>query len=509
METGPRPNMDADAKARLKAAKEAHADFATTYKQGVLADILRTNGYKGQYKAEAATVPSKVFVAGPKGYEVGQAYRKGVKNDPAALAQVEEAAAASLRGVRGAVVDGHMTPEGYAAWEKTYGPALRAFPDVQVKFAKAAKAAEPLSQFEPFQKASSAAGTPELFFHSGATGGESVKTLRGLIGDKATAEIGGDYLASRLKSPANMRADGSLDPVKVERFLDAHKPALDALPTDLKAKFKDAASASALADDVAAARDEAIKNFQEGYIGKILKAGDATEVSAQIGSAMRSDSAVTQMRKIKEKIANDPVAVEGLRKIVVDNLIDKAKLTAEAGLTGEEKLGAAYFQNIVKDKKMMGAISEVLKPEEVNTIRAIAATFMRARRSIEAPNIKGSTNSAREFAAFQSKHPSGSSLWRHMIEGAVAGGEGLHGIVDHGGLIGVGTAIGGHIVSGFKDAGMSKISDVTKKMLLDPVFAKRMLEQHSWNEPGAGQSLVKYLRRMSLFQQAGARNQNH
>ena len=505
METGPRPNVDEGAAARLAAAKHAHADFSQTYKQGVLADVLKTNGYKGQYAGAAAAVPSKVFVAGPKGYETGMLFRKGVKNDPAAMAQVEEAAAASLRGTRGAVVDGHLTPEGYAAWEKAHGPALRAFPDVQAKFAKAAKAAEPLSQFEPFQKASSAAGTPELFFHSGATGGESVKTLRGMIGDKATADIGGDYLASRFKAAAGTRPDGSIDPVKADRWLAAHKPALDALPPDLRAKFKDAASATKLSDDVASARDKARSDALEGAAGKILNAGDATEVVAHVGNVLGGPNAVTEMRRLKSRVADNPVANDGLRQAVVDTLMNKATTTAEAGLTWENKIGAHPFQKILQNKKMMAAISEVLEPSDVSTIRAVGETFMRARRSVEAPNIKGSTNTAREYAAYASKHPQKESMLRRMVEGFIAGSVlGHEADIHMGPIVGGGVTAGAAILSGIKDAGMSKISDITKKMILDPQFAKKMLEQHVWNEPGADRSLVKYLRRMSLFQQSAA-----
>ena len=136
------------AAARLRAAKQAHIDYTTTYQQGPVGKALGTNGYAGQYDQPASAVPRQAIVAGDKGYETARSFLKAADNSPGAVAAMKDMALAPLR--QGLTHDGLIPQNAYAAWRSKYAPALRALDEVSPgfseEFSNAAKATDVLAR---------------------------------------------------------------------------------------------------------------------------------------------------------------------------------------------------------------------------------------------------------------------------------------------------------------------------------------------------------------------------
>jgi len=125
------PKFDPEAPARVAAAKQAHADYAQTYKQGPVASALKTEGFSGQYRMPAPAVPAAAFPPGDRGYSTTAAWLKAANNDPAAVSALQDAAVMRLRAE---MKNGTLSPSTLNAWRTKYSNALRAIDEVSPGF---------------------------------------------------------------------------------------------------------------------------------------------------------------------------------------------------------------------------------------------------------------------------------------------------------------------------------------------------------------------------------------
>jgi len=126
------PTFDEGAAERLRAAKQAHAEFAQTYRQAPVKPILDTNGFAGQYKMGASTIPAKAFPAGNTGYEITSAFLNAAKNSPEAVSAIQDMATDRLRSLmRGS---DSLDPRVLDTWKRNYGQALKAIDEASPGF---------------------------------------------------------------------------------------------------------------------------------------------------------------------------------------------------------------------------------------------------------------------------------------------------------------------------------------------------------------------------------------
>lgn len=486
------PNFDEAAASRLDAAKQTHAAYAQTFKQGPIGDMLRTNGFAGQYRLVDSGVPDTIFAKGPKGAEKVQAYRQAVRDDPAAVDALQNHAAMSLR--RAAErPDGTIDPARFATWLNSYRDALRAVPELHQRFANIQSAAESLKRFAPFRQDLAPSAIPEMFFHSGPSGAEGVRSLRGLVGDQRADSILSDYAASRLKQAA-MRPDGTLDPKKTALWQKQHTEALGSMP-GLSDRFSSVAKASEAVADAAALRKAATDAYQKSSVGKLLSVRDASDVTNTIGSLLsQKNSAVGDMRQLAAEAAKDPDSKMGLRKAIVDYMHGRF-------IGNADNLKSDQFQTFLKEKK--AALATVFKPEEIANMEAIAADLARQKKVFDQSRLPGqsvTTPDAIAAAKRAAARKEPGSLFDKIWKGALAGGEGGAA----GAIAGTGVAIGSHVLGGMRNAGFKKVDDLIKAALLnetgDGALAKSLLmKAPARPDIGSEVSLGQQLRRLSAF----------
>lgn len=138
------PNLDEAALGRLKGARQATKDRVDTYDNKTLSPIA-------DGAALASSVPDRVFVPGAKGFETVQTYRKAV-GDPEAMEALQGFIVDKLRNTA-TRADGSLDPRKVTAFRTTYKSALRAFPELDAKFADAATASQTLDDVAKQSKA--------------------------------------------------------------------------------------------------------------------------------------------------------------------------------------------------------------------------------------------------------------------------------------------------------------------------------------------------------------------
>lgn len=492
----PVPNFDEAARERLRAATAATRDRKQTFDSGPMGDVLRTSGMQGQYRSLDAAVPSKIFRPGAGGFEAVQAYRRAVGNDAEALGVLSDYAAASLR--RAAErPDGTLDPRRAEAWQRQHRDALRAVPELEQQFGRAANAATALENYRPVRADVTAAHTPDQFFRPGKGGAEGVEQLRQLIGTERANAIISDYAASRLRASA-MRPDGTIDPAKFDAWRKAHSDALRAMP-EVGDRFASAVAATRAIDDVAAVRKDALESFQKNSLAKVMDAPDAEAATKTIGSIFGQKDAASQMRKLAAQTKNDPAARDGLRKAVADYMAARLISNTEAATSGKGVIKSDQFQTFLRENR--NALRKVFSDTEMSTLNAIAQDMQRANRSVTAVKIPGQSNTAQDQASQQISIMQ--KLLGNWISAAGAGAGSVVGsavpVVGStlGALVG---GVGGYVVKSLRDAGLKQVDDLVAEAMLNPKLATALLKAAPENtEAGAYKSLANVLKRASVF----------
>ena len=144
------PNFDKSALGRLRAAREATSNRVGTFDNKALGPIRRRPSMASPYDMSSATVAGRVFSPGSGGFESVQTFRKAV-GDPNALKALEGYAVDRLR--KAAMrPDGTLDPAKVTGWRKAHADALRAFPDLDRRFADAAAASDTLTRVSAGRK---------------------------------------------------------------------------------------------------------------------------------------------------------------------------------------------------------------------------------------------------------------------------------------------------------------------------------------------------------------------
>jgi hypothetical protein len=327
------------------------------------------------------------------------------------------------------------------------------------------------------------------FFSAGSHAAEDVQSFLKAVGDRPRAvETLQDYAASDLIRSAS-RADGTLDPAKFSRWMDRHGDALRAFP-ELADKFRNAASAENAVGDAMAARKTALDAFDKGAAAKFI----GSDPLVAVDSVLRSKDPAGAMRELVAKIRNNSDATAGLQRAIIESIERKAVGNELAGQTETTFIKSDTFQNLIR--KNEAALSEAFSPEQMDTLRAIAADLQRANLSKTGGKLPGGSNTAQDIlAAGKSAKAAGeghhSNLLGYIL--AMAAEHVTHSVLPIVGLI------GGKVGAAFRNAGLGKIDDLVTQAMLDPDLARSLLVKVTpQSAPMRAAALASQLKRLSV-----------
>jgi hypothetical protein len=123
--------VDAEAAKALKAANDAQIYLGETYRQGAPGQLLKENGFKGNWNITDSKVPRTAFPGGPDGYNITKSVLKAGAGEPQMVQALKDTAIMSLRD---AMEGGRLSPKALASWQKKYATSLRALDEVSPGF---------------------------------------------------------------------------------------------------------------------------------------------------------------------------------------------------------------------------------------------------------------------------------------------------------------------------------------------------------------------------------------
>ena len=453
----------------LRGVPELHDAFDTA------AHAVDTLDRFGTYTPDtpASSVPDLFFTRGAKGADAVRQLQ-GLMPGTDGTKALAGSAAYSLR--KAALrEDGTLDPGKFATWRTNHAEALGALPpQIGHAFDTAARATAALDRFGAYTPDLPTSKIPSLFFNPGPAGADGVRMLRSLTDDATASHLLGDYAAFSLQSKA-IGEDGTFNATKARAWMTAHKPALDALPSEVAAKFKTVADAHAAVSDAMEARAASLDAFNRTAAAKLVGVDDPDEVVKRLATVLKAPDATAQMRSLVKAAGEDDAAVAGLKRAVAEIVKGKALSVNEAGTSGVNQMTNSGFGTFMKQSAP--ALREVLSPAEFGSMVKIGEDLTRANRSVNAvKGNKGGPGSAQGVKGMvDDVAHKGGILGQILVHGAPA-------LAGHfvGAQLGLGEVgamaglLGSQTIGAARAAGLRKIEDLVDRALLDPQFARAL-----------------------------------
>lgn len=340
----------------------------------------------------------------------------------------------------------------------------------------------------PYDEA--AASVPARIFFPGAKSPEAITKLRNAVGDEQALPVLRDYAVDRLRKAA-LRDNGTLDPAKATAWLRQHSDALRSFP-DLEAAVRHAANASEgatatalrekgvvraaqsaedakLAETTKAERQR-VDDAQKGAVGRIMGLSDPQDITRAIGSIFARQDAVKEMQRLRHAIGDNPEAQEGLRKAIVDYLLDRFVGNTEAATSGRGTIRSDQLQTFVsQNKAALGAAG--FSGDELALLDDLAADLQRANRSVASVKLPGQSNTAQDLMAAKPDDTPMTLLSRMAIASATGGGATLA----LGPMVGIPVGVSVAVLGQLRRNGLSTIDDIVRDAMLNPELARALM----------------------------------
>jgi hypothetical protein len=308
------------------------------------------------------------------------------------------------------------------------------------------------------------AGTvPGQVFFSGPGSPEAIARLRSAVGDNRALQSVEQYANDRLQLAA-MRPDGTLDPNKAAAWMRGHADALRVMP-GIASRMLAAVRSSLNADQAAKTGAQSVADASEGIAGRLAGVTEPNDVSRIVGGIFSRQDAAGQMMKARAAIGNDPEALDGLKRAVVDHIASQFVGNTEAGTSGLGTMKSDAFQTFLTRNK--GALKAAgFNDSQIASMKMIADSLQRANRSIASVRLPGGSNTTQDILA--SKAIDGAPTMMAKIAVAVT-------LATHTAGIAGGIATG--IAGALQRHGIEQVDDLVKQAMLDPNLALELMRR--------------------------------
>lgn len=288
-------------------------------------------------------------------------------------------------------------------------------------------------------------------------------------------------------------ASGAIDARKLSQWRASHQDLLRAIEEvdggNFARTIDNADNAVRSVGEVAASRAQVLERFEDQALQKLLNTTDAKDISRTLGGIFTGERSVGRAREVARALRSSPEAMDGARRGIAEYVMERFISNTEAATSGQNLIRADQFQTFMRKNKT--ALLQFFSPEQLASWQAIADDIHRANRSIVATKIPGRSNTPQDLYALKIGPQKTSALYR----AAASAGAGLAGSAAGMPWLGaVGSALGVNFLMGLREAGVTSVQGVVRKALLDPAFAKDLLQRAS------PQMKMRGIKRYSMYQ---------
>ena len=378
-----------------------------------------------------------------------------------------------------------------------------------------------------------ASQVPGKVFTAGPSGYQRLKAYAEATG-KPYMDPVHDIVSDSLAREAT--TDGVVDPAKLKRWQAKYSDALRALPDEVRRKFVggDAAAAGALAED-AAARRESLIAHSKIQVGKefdkqlaqgspeaaemradpafrgLEHADNQKDIQDRVGRIIDGPDPVRTMSRLREAMAGNPKAAEGLQRAALDHVLEKVTSDFEAGTTGVSSLKPGTTMSYInKNKDALRAAG--FSDPQIGILENVVADIKR-QQSFSATKHPGQSNTAQDvFRMLKESTEKGHTFtgpWGKLFA-INEGWEGLNKISEfvHGWtgvpknvtkLAALPAVLGANKLSHMRNAGLKNVAGLVHEAVMNPDKAAELLRRTTRTAPsGAGARLAKSWKRQAL-----------
>ena len=307
-----------------------------------------------------------------------------------------------------------------------------------------------------------------------------IDSLRAAIGVEEADNLLTGYALDRVAK--EVVRDGVTDAKKLENWRAKNADALKALP-NLGAKLKDTASlidavstqAKARIESLDAEKKRAVGPFLESSTG-VLIGNDPRAVDAAVGSILTGQNAAVKMKELRSAMQGNPDALEGLRKAVVDNVVNRfAKITQ--GPAGEfSTLSAEPLLNFVRANEKV-LLAAGLTRGQINGMKAIATEAAQSSALLRAAVATRKPATLGDLTNKLLRGQPQSILNRITLRQALTKG-GLFGALSATGLGQVQLAADLALTM-LRNKGLEQVDEIVARAMLDPDLARVLVQKVS------------------------------
>lgn len=207
-------------------------------------------------------------------------------------------------------------------------------------------------------------GVAGEFLFRGSGSPEAIQQFMAAAGNRPEAvQALQSYAATAIRQYAT-DADGVINPARLQQWIQDHQPILQQFP-ELANRVNTAMRAQGLVDNLAGRQARAITDVQRSALGYFL--GDMNP-DAAVAKILNSQSSQADLDRLVGVIGNDPEAMGGLRRAVVDFLSGKS-LNAGTDITGNNLMSQAKFgANLDRYGPLL---ERIFTPEHMQAMRQI------------------------------------------------------------------------------------------------------------------------------------------
>jgi hypothetical protein len=361
-----------------------------------------------------------------------------------------------------------------------------------------------------------ASQVPGKVFSAGPTGYQKAKAFADATG-KPWIDPFNDIVADSLAREAT--TDGMIDPAKLTKWQGKYRDALRALPDDVRQRYVKGPgeAGEALAEGAAQRRRALIEHSKldiakqmgkESPQAQAMRSNPAfkgfegvdnpRDVQKVVGGVLQRPDAVTRLGQLRQHVAGTP-AEEGLKRAVLDHILEKTLSTAEAGTTGEKMLQPGGFQKTIANNRV-ALKAAGFSEEQLATLDKISGDLQRQQR-FNATKVRAGSDTAQNQFASLKKIAEGAGHNAGWLAPLLAFKEiyerlpeALHGVA---GIGAAGVAYGTHkVLSAARHSGLEKAQDLYHEAIMHPDTAEHLLSRSS---PGSHARLSRALKRGALY----------
>jgi hypothetical protein len=310
------------------------------------------------------------------------------------------------------------------------------------------------------------------FFSGGAREPEDVQRFISAAGGQPEAlQAAREYLANDMRARGITHPDGTIDLAKFAGWQRTHSRTIDLFP-GLREQIADATTAQRTLDDVRSAHTDAVKKFQDG-VAKNFLGGDDPLIAVR--KALSSGNPTQTFTDLARAVRGNAEAEAGLRRGVVDYILQRMSSVAPSGAGDVDFLNAATFQKWVRQYK--GPMRALFGGQGSQSIEMVAADL---RRQAQRTAATGGSDTAANLAA--AKKTGVGAAAAHQVPMTVLTLIGEHlGAAAHGGLGGLVGAVAlpalGSLGHSMRQAGINTTTGLAREAMLHPKLAVELVQR--------------------------------